>query len=205
MALPTSTISAPASWAPGSDVLSMPTPKASFTLLRFPAALRPRVGYRLAVSYWPTSGPQEHWCDRDRCRVRFSAAPRIPCACAHQLRQAPRTNERPDDRTFAQSTENTKQDPSPSPSLVCSSLRPLAQPPAIADSIIATSIFRIVIIASKARFAALRSLPMNASVNTLGVICHDTPHLSLHHPHSLVHTPDSGVGLVGLVGYAARE
>jgi len=40
-----------------------------------------------------------------------------------------------------------------------------------AASMAATSILRIVIIASKARFAAARSAPVNASERTRGVIC----------------------------------
>ena len=51
-------------------------------------------------------------------------------------------------------------------------------------SIFATSIFPIVSIASNARFATSPPCAI-ASVSTRGVICHDTPHLSLHHPHAL--------------------
>ena len=53
-----------------------------------------------------------------------------------------------------------------------------------AASILATSIFRIFIIASNARFAASPPLAI-AAVRTRGVICHDRPHLSLHQPHAL--------------------
>src|SRR3546814_3184805 len=55
------------------------------------------------------------------------------------------------------------------------------------------SIFFIVIIASNARFAASRSLPVVASSSTRGVICHETPHLSLHHPHTLSWPPLSTI------------
>ncbi len=55
--------------------------------------------------------------------------------------------------------------------------------PRTAASMAATSILRIVIIASKARVAAARSAPANASVSTRGVICHDRPQRSLHQPH----------------------
>ena len=53
-----------------------------------------------------------------------------------------------------------------------------------AFSIVATSIFFIVIIASNARLASAPPMA-SASVSTRGVICHEIPHLSLHHPHSL--------------------
>jgi hypothetical protein len=60
--------------------------------------------------------------------------------------------------------------------------------PRLAASIVATSIFLIGIIASKARLAS--SPPAaSASVKTRGVICHDTPHLSLHQPHALSWPP----------------
>jgi hypothetical protein len=56
--------------------------------------------------------------------------------------------------------------------------------PRRAASIAVTSIFFMPIIASNARFAS--SPPAaSASVKTRGVICQDTPHLSLHHPHAL--------------------
>src|SRR6478752_366575 len=56
--------------------------------------------------------------------------------------------------------------------------------PRRAASILATSIFFIVIIASNARRAS--SPPASsAAVSTRGVICHDSPHLSLHQPQSL--------------------
>src|SRR5262249_596726 len=48
----------------------------------------------------------------------------------------------------------------------------------------ATSIFSMPLIASNARFAP--SPPAaSASVSPRGVICQETPHLSLHQPHSL--------------------
>src|SRR5262245_1328293 len=57
-----------------------------------------------------------------------------------------------------------------------------------AASIAATSIFLIPIIASKARFASAPPAAI-ASIRTRGVICHDTPHLSLHQPHALSWPP----------------
>src|SRR4051812_16741159 len=64
-----------------------------------------------------------------------------------------------------------------------------AQPhPRRAASIAATSIFLMPIIASNARFAS--SPPVaSASVSTRGVICQETPHLSLHQPHALSWPP----------------
>src|SRR3954452_7777899 len=64
-----------------------------------------------------------------------------------------------------------------------------AQPhPRRAASIAATSIFLMPIIASNTRFAS--SPPVaSASVSTRGVICQDTPHLSLHQPHALSWPP----------------
>jgi len=56
--------------------------------------------------------------------------------------------------------------------------------PRSAASIVAISIFLMVIIASNARLA-LSPPAAIAWVSTRGVICHDTPHLSLHHPHAL--------------------
>jgi hypothetical protein len=54
--------------------------------------------------------------------------------------------------------------------------------PRRAASMAAMSIFFIPIIAWKARFAS--SPPAaSAPVSTRGVICHEIPHLSLHHPH----------------------
>ena len=56
--------------------------------------------------------------------------------------------------------------------------------PRRAALIAATSIFFIRIIASNARFAS--SPPAaSASVRTRGVICQETPHLSLHQPQAL--------------------
>lgn len=51
------------------------------------------------------------------------------------------------------------------------------------------SIFFIVIIASKARLAAWRSALVFALVNTIGVICHEIPHRSLHQLYSLSWPP----------------
>ena len=48
----------------------------------------------------------------------------------------------------------------------------------------ATSILRIVIIASNARRASSPPAAI-ASVSARGVICHYTPHLSLHEPQAL--------------------
>ena len=56
---------------------------------------------------------------------------------------------------------------------------------ATAASILATSIFCIVIIASNARLAAALSGLVIASSRTRGVICQEKPHLSLHQPQSL--------------------
>ena len=64
----------------------------------------------------------------------------------------------------------------------------MGRQPRRAASIAATSIFRIVIMALKARFAA--SPPAaSASVSTRGVICQEIPHLSLHQPQSLSWPP----------------
>src|SRR5690349_9188674 len=60
--------------------------------------------------------------------------------------------------------------------------------PRTAAWILATSIFCIGIIASKARFATAPPLAI-ASVRTFGVICQLTPHLSLHQPHWLSWPP----------------
>src|SRR5688572_6985360 len=60
--------------------------------------------------------------------------------------------------------------------------------PRTADSILATSIFCISIIAPKARLATSPPLAI-ASVSTRGVICQDNPHLSLHQPHALSTPP----------------
>src|SRR6185312_559387 len=61
--------------------------------------------------------------------------------------------------------------------------------PRRAASIVAMSIFFMVIIASKARLAAARSGSETASIKARGVICHDRPNLSLHQPHSLSAPP----------------
>ena len=52
----------------------------------------------------------------------------------------------------------------------------------------ATSIFLIVIIAEKARFASAPPAA-NASVSARGVIYHDRPQRSLHQPHALSSPP----------------
>ena len=61
--------------------------------------------------------------------------------------------------------------------------------PASAASIVATSIFRIVIIASNARLAAALSWLVVASSSTRGVICQEKPQRSLHQPHRLSSPP----------------
>lgn len=55
----------------------------------------------------------------------------------------------------------------------------------------AISIFDIVIMAWKARSAMAGSEELMAWVRSLGVICHEIPHLSLHHPHWLAWPPFS--------------
>src|SRR5690606_3248404 len=60
----------------------------------------------------------------------------------------------------------------------------LERQPRRAASIAATSIFPISIMASNARFASAPPAA-SASVRTRGVICHETPHLSLHQPQAL--------------------
>ena len=57
--------------------------------------------------------------------------------------------------------------------------------PRRAASIAAMSIFVICIIASNARLAAAGSGSVIAFVRTIGVICQDNPHLSLHQPQAL--------------------
>ena len=57
--------------------------------------------------------------------------------------------------------------------------------PARAASIAAMSIFRILIIAFIARFAAARSGSVVALSSARGVICHEKPQRSLHQPHML--------------------
>src|SRR3990167_7958171 len=47
------------------------------------------------------------------------------------------------------------------------------------------SIFLISIMASNARLATAGFGSAMAAVRARGVICHDSPHLSLHQPHSL--------------------
>src|SRR5437868_5930224 len=64
----------------------------------------------------------------------------------------------------------------------------LGRQPRRAALIAATSIFVMPIIASKARLAS--SPPAaSASVSTRGMICQETPHLSLHQPHALARPP----------------
>jgi len=53
---------------------------------------------------------------------------------------------------------------------------------------VATSIFFIVIIASKARLASPPPAA-RASVSVRGVICQERPQRSLHHPHALSSPP----------------
>src|SRR6266704_253720 len=60
--------------------------------------------------------------------------------------------------------------------------------PRRAALIAATSIFFMPIMASNARFASAPPAA-SASVNTRGVICQETPHLSLHQPHALSWPP----------------
>ena len=67
-------------------------------------------------------------------------------------------------------------------------LPPRKTQPRRAALIAATSIFFMVIIASNARLASSPPAAI-ASVSTRGVICHDTPHLSLHQPHALSWPP----------------
>jgi hypothetical protein len=63
--------------------------------------------------------------------------------------------------------------------------------PRRAASMRATSIFFIVIIASKARLASSPPAP-SASVRARGVICQESPQRSLHHPHWLSAPPSQG-------------
>src|SRR3954453_12343416 len=65
---------------------------------------------------------------------------------------------------------------------------PASTQPRRAASIATTSIFLIVIIASNARLASSPPAAM-ASVSTRGVICHETPHLSLPQPQALSWPP----------------
>ena len=61
--------------------------------------------------------------------------------------------------------------------------------PRRAASMAAMSIFVICIIASNARLAAAPQGSVIAYVRAIGVICHDSPHLSLHQPHALSWPP----------------
>jgi len=65
--------------------------------------------------------------------------------------------------------------------------------PRLAASIAAMSIFTIPIIALNARSAAAGSGSAIAAVRTRGVICHDSPHLSLHQPQTLSSPPFSTI------------
>src|SRR4029077_18680350 len=65
--------------------------------------------------------------------------------------------------------------------------------PLRAAFVLAPSIFFIVIIASKARFAAAPSRLLSASSRTRGVICHEKPHRSLHQPQGLSSPPSPPV------------
>src|SRR5262245_65149507 len=65
--------------------------------------------------------------------------------------------------------------------------------PLKAASIAATSIFRIGIMASNARFAAALSGLVVASSRTRGVICQEKPHRSLHQPQALSSPPLSTI------------
>lgn len=56
--------------------------------------------------------------------------------------------------------------------------------PRRAASIAAMSIFPISIMASNARMATAGPGSAIAAVRARGVICHDSPHLSLHQPHA---------------------
>ena len=67
-------------------------------------------------------------------------------------------------------------------------LTPSPSQPRRAASILATSIFFMSIIASNARLASAPPAAI-ASVSTRGVICQETPHLSLHQPHALSWPP----------------
>src|SRR5471030_2648972 len=60
--------------------------------------------------------------------------------------------------------------------------------PRRAALIAATSIFFMVIIVSNTRFASAPPTAI-ASVSTRGVICHETPHLSLHQPQAVSWPP----------------
>ena len=64
----------------------------------------------------------------------------------------------------------------------------VARQPSRAISMVATSIFWIDIVASKAR-VAWAPPAASASVSTRGVICHESPQRSLHHPQSLSSPP----------------
>jgi hypothetical protein len=61
--------------------------------------------------------------------------------------------------------------------------------PRRAASMAAMSIFRISIMVSNARLAAAGSGSVIAAVKARGVICHDSPHLSLPQPQALSRPP----------------
>ncbi len=81
----------------------------------------------------------------------------------------------PEDPSGPQTTAHCSLSTIHCPLLLCYS-------PLRAASIAATSIFFMGIIASNARFASSPPAVI-ASTSTRGVICHDTPQRSLHHPH----------------------
>src|SRR6266404_7300601 len=97
---------------------------------------------------------------------------------------------RPPPRTAGQTVETNvwthgSSEPKLNLVLVTSTLGPKVRQPRRAASIAAMSILFICIIASNARLAAARSGSVTALVRAIGVICQDTPHLSLHQPHAL--------------------
>ena len=57
----------------------------------------------------------------------------------------------------------------------------------------AMSIFRIVIMASKARFAAALSVSFSAASRARGTICHEKPQRSLHQLQALSFPPPSTI------------
>jgi Trypsin-like peptidase domain len=66
---------------------------------------------------------------------------------------------------------------------------PAQTQPRRAFSMVAMSILTMSIMATNTRLAAARSGSASACVSTLGVICHDKPHLSLHQPQALACPP----------------
>src|SRR5512144_1830015 len=67
-------------------------------------------------------------------------------------------------------------------------MAPVLRQPRRAASMVATSIFFIDIIASKARLASAPPAA-SASVSARGVICQERPQRSLHQPHALSWPP----------------